>query len=176
MLKKKNGFTLVELLVVMAIIAIITAIAVPYYLSVRKDSRDSRRISDLQSVALSLEQYYVQNKLYPATMTGTNTPVAGCDIPYGWCHSNTMPTTWVPSLVPNYINVLPKDPVNSNTYHYVYNTLNANSVNYKLIALGMEGDKGKQAAIDDGGCRTDQYELFSAGAKTWRYGGSACDQ
>ncbi len=170
-LNPSNGFTLIEILVVVIIIGIITAIVVPYYINARKDARDSRRISDLQSVATALEQYYAQNKNYPPSI-----PVTGCDPLWGWCKSTTLPTSWVPTISPTYMSVLPKDPLNSSTSYYVYTTLNANSVNFKLISIGMEGDKGKQAAREDGGCRTDQYELFSSGAQSWRYGTLACDQ
>lgn len=172
---KMKCFTLIEILVVVIIIGIITAIVVPYYINARKDARDSRRISDLQSVATALEQYYAQNKIFPATPTDAG-PIIGCDPTYGWCKSTTLPTSWVPTISPTYMSVLPRDPLNSSSSYYVYTTLSANGVNYKLISIGMEGDKGKQAAREDGGCRTDQYELFSAGAKSWRYGGSACDQ
>jgi prepilin-type N-terminal cleavage/methylation domain-containing protein len=53
-MKNEKGFTLVELVVVVAIIGIITAIAVPYYLNYKKTACDQAAVSDLSSVGAAV--------------------------------------------------------------------------------------------------------------------------
>lgn len=68
---KQKGFTLFELLVSISIMAILVAIATMSYSSIQKKARDSRRITDMDSIQKAAEQYYSQNNYtYPAT-TGT---------------------------------------------------------------------------------------------------------
>jgi prepilin-type N-terminal cleavage/methylation domain-containing protein len=68
--KHKNGFSLMELLIVIAIIGALVAIAVSSYSSAQKRSRDSRRSSDLKAIQNAWEQYYSDNSgAYPATCT-----------------------------------------------------------------------------------------------------------
>ena len=65
--KKVNGFTLLELLVVIGIIGIIMALATVAYSSTQKSGRNSRRKQDIISIQNALEQYYAANAfLYPS--------------------------------------------------------------------------------------------------------------
>lgn len=52
---KRNAFTLVELLVVVAIIAILTLIGIVVFTGVQKNTRDARRNGDIDSIAKALE-------------------------------------------------------------------------------------------------------------------------
>lgn len=54
----KNGFTLFELLVSISIIAVLTAIASMSFSGAQKKARDSRRVSDMNSLQKAAEQYY----------------------------------------------------------------------------------------------------------------------
>jgi prepilin-type N-terminal cleavage/methylation domain-containing protein len=67
---KRKGFSLVELLIVIAIIGILVAIATVSYTTIQKRSRDSRRVSDLKAVQQAMEQYYANSQSsYPASAT-----------------------------------------------------------------------------------------------------------
>lgn len=66
--RKLLGFTLLELLVVMAIIGILAAIGMSSYGTVQSKARDARRKSDLENVARALEMYYNDNKAYPGSI------------------------------------------------------------------------------------------------------------
>lgn len=63
---KKLGFTLIELMVVISILAILVAIGVTSYSIIRKNSRDSIRKADLHTIQNALEQYYGKNETYPS--------------------------------------------------------------------------------------------------------------
>ncbi|MBX7245780.1 MAG: type II secretion system protein GspG [Candidatus Sumerlaeaceae bacterium] len=61
----KKAFTLIELLIVVAIIAILAAIAVPNFLEAQVRSKVSRAMADIRSLATAVEAYAVDNNKYP---------------------------------------------------------------------------------------------------------------
>lgn len=74
-MKKKylTGFTLLELLVVIGIIAILVTLATVAYSTAQKSTRDSRRRGDMKAVQNAIEQYYSLNSFkYPATVDCSN--------------------------------------------------------------------------------------------------------
>ncbi|HZV26887.1 MAG TPA: prepilin-type N-terminal cleavage/methylation domain-containing protein [Acidothermaceae bacterium] len=64
---RTDGFSLIEILVVMIIIGILAAIAIPAYLSQKAKGYDASAKSDLRSWAAELESYNVDALSYPAT-------------------------------------------------------------------------------------------------------------
>ena len=89
--KRRGGFTLVEIMIVVAIIALLAAIAVPGFLRARKRSQASRIINDLRLIDSAVDQYAIEtNKKSgdPVKITdwtnylkkGTNLFVSGKDI------------------------------------------------------------------------------------------------
>jgi len=65
MVKSKRGFTLVEVLIVIAVIGILASIILVGLGNVRPGARDTRRISDLRSVQGALEVYFNKCGYYP---------------------------------------------------------------------------------------------------------------
>ena len=63
-LRSEKGFTLIELLVVMIILAILTAIAIPSYLSFRDRANNSAAGADLRASIPSVEAYFSDNGTY----------------------------------------------------------------------------------------------------------------
>lgn len=86
-MKKENGFTLIEILVVILIIGILAAIAIPVFLNQRQKAADAALISDTRNAATAIEHYYASGKSMndlvttagtdTLNMSGINTPVAG---------------------------------------------------------------------------------------------------
>src|SRR5438128_12529223 len=58
---KHAGFTLVEIMIVVAIIALLAAIAVPGFLRARKRSQASKILNDLRMISGAVDQYAIEN-------------------------------------------------------------------------------------------------------------------
>jgi len=63
--EEKGFFTLIELLIVVAIIAILAAIAIPNFLEAQVRSKVSRAKADMRTIATALESYLSDNNHYP---------------------------------------------------------------------------------------------------------------
>lgn len=74
------GFSLLEVLVVVAIIGILISIGTAAFTSAQKKSRDSRRQGDLKSIQSAFEQYYADNTGYP---TSSSCTVSSAYLPAG---------------------------------------------------------------------------------------------
>lgn len=66
----RSAFTLIELLIVVAIIAILAAIAVPNFLEAQTRAKVSRVKADIRSLALAVESYHVDHNAYPPNNDG----------------------------------------------------------------------------------------------------------
>ncbi len=118
-----DGFTLVELLIVIAIIGVLSALATVNYIAVRQRARDGQRKADLLVIASAVEQYRGDAGNYP-TLSGSFS-LAPCNQPFTSSDNSI-----------TYLKKIPCDPLNSsqtfNTGNYVY--LNSTGSDYSLIA------------------------------------------
>jgi len=73
--KKEKGFTLIELMIVVAIIGILAAIAIPQFSSYREKAFDSAAEADLRNLMTAQEAAYADTQAYVAiaTMIGSKT-------------------------------------------------------------------------------------------------------
>lgn len=69
----KKGFTLIEILIVVAIIGILASVVLVGLGPVQRRGRDARRISDLRQVQTGLELYYGKDGVYPLTQADWKT-------------------------------------------------------------------------------------------------------
>ncbi|QQS60808.1 prepilin-type N-terminal cleavage/methylation domain-containing protein [Candidatus Falkowbacteria bacterium] len=91
--KKIKGFTLVEVLVSVAIIGILVSLSVIASTNVRLKTRDTKRLSDISSIVNALQAYYDSTKTYP-TMIFPGQPIASNGITFlKAVPSNPMPRT-----------------------------------------------------------------------------------
>lgn len=76
LVKNKNqntGFTIIEIIVVIAIIGILSSIAIASYFTVQVNARNNQRSSDTTIISSALEKYYQQNGQYPSCSDLTQT-------------------------------------------------------------------------------------------------------
>ena len=69
--KRRGGFTLVEIMIVVAIIALLAAIAVPGFLRARKRSQAAKILNDLRLIDAAVDQYAIETNKGTGSIVGT---------------------------------------------------------------------------------------------------------
>ena len=116
MLRHSGGFTLVELLVVVAIIGMLAGLVVANVGSARSKARDAARQSDLRTLQTAIELAYASTGMLP----GLSPAGQGAGTTFASNVANINPDQWIPDLVPNYVSHVPLDPKNDGAYFYRY--------------------------------------------------------
>ena len=105
----KSGFTLVEMIMVVAVLAILVTISVVAYNGSQARSRDAKRKVDITNIVKALELYYADNGTYPIT-SGTVSVIGT----YWYSSGDASWTTFSNTLTTaKAIDVLPVDPINN---------------------------------------------------------------
>ena len=65
----QKGFTLIEIMIVVAIIAILAAVAIPNFISYRKTSQMNACIANQEQIRTACEAYYIKNGEYPTSIS-----------------------------------------------------------------------------------------------------------
>lgn len=120
MRKNTSGFTIVELLIVIVIIAILAAITIVSFNGVQKRARDSQRYSDAKTIMKALELYKAYNGSYPPTTTTTMANTPGCSLGTGYSYSIATDDTWLKPLIPSVISKVPTANPGDCTRYYRY--------------------------------------------------------
>jgi prepilin-type N-terminal cleavage/methylation domain-containing protein len=79
-MRNAKGFTLIELLIVVVIIGILAAIAIPRFSSTKEKAFDSAAKSDLRNAMSAQEAYFADNQTYTAVANLTLTTSTGISI------------------------------------------------------------------------------------------------
>lgn len=105
--KSKSGFTIVELLIVIVVIAILASITLVSYNGTQKRARDARRIADAGKITDALDLYYLQNGSFP---TNTLDGITG-----SWEKSSNQPAGKFMEYLATYgfTTEAPRDPINN---------------------------------------------------------------
>ena len=111
MARSQSGFTLIELMIVIAIIAILAAILIPNFLHARSEAQTSGCEGNEKQIATALEEYAVDNN--------------------GKYVGGSVTSTLLGTL---YLGVTPSDPVNSSNYSV--NTAATGSGSYQITDAG----------------------------------------
>ena len=114
MRKTISGFTIVELLIVIVVIAILAAISVVSYNGITQRARDAERQTEMGAIEKALEMYHADFGGYPNCAGGTYIP--------GQALGSCTQAGLAAALVPNYLSAMPTDPKNSgnDVYRYAY--------------------------------------------------------
>ena len=91
--RNQNGFTLLELMIVIAIVSILSLIAIPKFNDAIAQANTARIQSDLQTIDTAIVMYQAQNGKYPSNIgTDLNSFLTGADTlkaPKGFCFVKT---------------------------------------------------------------------------------------
>lgn len=131
---KSKGFTLLELLIVIAIIGILAVLGFSNYMNALKSGKDARRKVDLQTIQKALETYYQDNQVFPLPDAGSAVPTSG----NSFCHPDGCD-------VETYLEKLPKDPSGGN---YVY--VSTDQTSYQLYSC-IENVNDNGPGVKQGG-------------------------
>lgn len=89
---KKTGFSLVELLVVISIIAVLSAVLMVNFVGMRERSRDTQKIQDLNAIKDALKMYYNDKQTYPY-------PGVSCTNASSTCLNEAIGSSYLPGIV-----------------------------------------------------------------------------
>jgi len=132
--KRQRGFTLIELMVVLAIIGVLAALVVPNVLNRADDARVTAAKTDVGNLMQALKLYRLDNQSYPTAEQGLNALVVKPT-------ANPMPLNWKP-----YIDKLPNDPW-GRPYQYMNPGVKGEVDVLSLGADGQPGGEGKNADL-----------------------------
>ncbi len=122
----ERGMTLIEIMMVVAILGILIAVVVPTLIGQDQEARQTAQRADIRSIGQTLEIYHMQNAHYPSTEQGLEALVTK---PTG----HPEPRSWGP--VP-YLRKYPLDQW-GNEYVYI-----ADGNTFELMSLGADGAEG----------------------------------
>lgn len=133
MINKRQGFTLIEILIVVAIIAILASMVLVGLGPLQRRGRDARRLSDLRQLQNGLELYFAKNSAYPTPQGGSGA--------MAWADLSAAIVGAGPALG---INSLPNDPASGAGKTYTY----ASDGTSYVLGATLE-DTGNPALNDD---------------------------
>ncbi len=130
--EQKQGFTLIEMLIVVAIIGVLASIVLVGLGPTQRTGRDARRIADLKQVQTALELYFQKNGQYPNSAT--------------WA---ALETDLVSATIG--VNKIPNDPNSNRNYTYAPNT----SRNGYLLRADLEDGNNPALRTDIDGTQSN---------------------
>lgn len=102
---RTRGFTIVELLIVIVVIAILAAITIVAYNGIQQRARDAERVSEVKALRTAIEMYAADTGAYPSVGSDN----AGYSV-----------SSLAAALVPTYLQAIPLPPSGSNANDYSY--------------------------------------------------------
>ncbi|CAM2874870.1 type II secretion system major pseudopilin GspG [Vibrio rarus] len=133
--KKQQGFTLLEVMVVVVILGILASFVVPNLLGNKEKADQQKAITDIVALENALDMYKLDNSVYPTTDQGLDALVsrpAGTPEPRNY-------------RADGYIRRLPKDPWG---YDYQYLSPGDNG-SIDIFTLGADGQAGGEGSSTD---------------------------
>jgi general secretion pathway protein G len=127
-MKNNKGFTLIEIMVVIVILALLAAVVVPRIVGRTDEARRTTAAVEIKNVEAALHLFKLDNGFYPSTEQGIDALVAKPTI-------GQIPTRWREG---GYLPKIPKDPWSR---PYVYLSPGSHG-EYDLISYGNDGEPG----------------------------------
>jgi len=143
-ISRRSGFTLIEILIVIAIISILSSVAIVGLPKIGGKGRDARRVSDMRQVQTALELYFTKNGNYPnvSDWAGLSGALTGAGIG---------------------INQVPADPSPSRTYDYC---VSGTFDRYMMVAI-LEEQNGAAQSVGTPPCTMSPAVTCGAASTTY---------
>lgn len=139
--ESEKGFTLIEMMIVVAIIAILVAVLVPNFMRARAQAQTAACEANLKEIATALELYQTDHEQYPNVPGATN-------------------ATSTDANLGEYLRQTPVDPVNpSGFYQYQVANYSSGNASYTIICPGAH-DPATLSAL--GGTSSAQHIQYSS--------------
>ena len=133
--KKQNGFTLLEVMVVIVILGVLASVVVPNLLGNKEKADQQKAITDIVALENALDMYKLDNSTYPTTDQGLEALVSEPS-------SNPVPRNYRQG---GYIRRLPNDP-----WGYSYQYLSpGNNKAIDIFSLGADNQEGGEDSNAD---------------------------
>jgi general secretion pathway protein G len=132
--RRRRGFTLIELMVVIVIIGVLAALIVPNVLDRADDARVTAAHTDIGNIANALKLYKLDNQRYPSAEQGIAALVQKPTV-------DPLPPAWRP-----YLEKLPADPW-GHPYRFLNPGVKGEIDVFSYGADGQPGGEGKNADI-----------------------------
>lgn len=137
-IKASKGFTIIEMIIVIAVIGILTGIGLVHYQNIRELARDARRKSDASYIRLALALYNDDYGSYPIPKISSPAgPVDSTTSEEGTIFSKTENP-----LYPDYMSGAFVDSVNDSENYYVYDTRKNDHRDY-VFCIHLESKKSE---------------------------------
>lgn len=137
MKRNERGFTLLELLVVVAIIGIIVAISIVNFIHALNRAKQTRSKADVHAISTAIESYQVDWNAYPPAAAFTLPP--GLSIP-----TQTVGASLAKYVTPTYLKTLPLADGWSSWFLY---SVSSNGIDYCIESVGSDGIKDPAPAF-----------------------------
>jgi len=133
----QRGFTLIELMVVITIIAVLATVGAVMYSTTQKTARVSKRIQDLRAMQTAIETYKATKGSYPVT-SGWRSE---CPSWGGKANNDVVPTAT--SFIPQFMSTFPVDPAmdktnNQNCYLYYSDGNDYKIMDYQVYDMSTQ--------------------------------------
>jgi prepilin-type N-terminal cleavage/methylation domain-containing protein len=178
--KHQQGFTIVELLIVIVIIGILAAITVVAFNGTQARARDSARIAKIKSIAKAIELYNTDNGRYPPILDGQGweTECGSQTESWGHCDRNKI----LADMLAPYTTFDPTSLSDATQGSYFYHYTSQAADNYQTYGMlvFLEGSSGQS----DGGYLSNAYEIgqkpaycmakYTGASANWRTYNTLC--
>jgi general secretion pathway protein G len=118
-MRSDSGFTLIELLIVVTIIGLIAAMAIPNLIGAMDKAKQRKTMGDMRQLGSAVEMYAVDNNTYPRVANYANLETL---------------------IVPSYVKTV--SGVDGWNHPWVFTSDTANGTEYTLTSLGKDGKPG----------------------------------
>jgi general secretion pathway protein G len=135
--RNDRGFTFIEIMVVVAILAILAALVVPRIMGRTDDAKRTAAKVQIRNIEGALQLYKLDNGVYPSTEQGLKALIEKPSV-------GVVPKKW---KIGGYMSKLPEDPW-GNPYKYL-SPAPAQKGDYEIMSLGTDGEMGGEGVNAD---------------------------